>query len=168
MPRWKRKNVSDTKMLNARKIFCNEIPQKNKTRFTSLSMPLPHIVMNRRSSFRLTIDRSPVRDENRSAHFWWFIVFICLFFIGHRELVEIKTTTTNVIWERSRSIYKQFNFTAFSLSSCARAHARILQEHFSYNCHSRSSCGFWKNVKIEVKRFWNHLLLAFDNEKWKL
>lgn len=58
MPRWKRKNVSSTKMLNARKIFCNEIPQKIKTRFMGLSMPLPHIVINRRSSIFST-DRSP-------------------------------------------------------------------------------------------------------------
>lgn len=113
----------------------------NKTRFTTLSMPLPHCAVTSRrlhSLFLILLIDQLFQDENRRKS--WNSVIHCFYlFFSSREQSLSLWKNNNSRSESERKTYinnliSQF----FSSSRLALTHAKMLHEHFfTTGCHSR-------------------------------
>lgn len=124
----KGKTLRIRKALNARKVFCNEIPQQqnafhnviNATSTlrcyeSSIAQPVPDFI--NRSTFSR---RKPMKKLKFGDSLFLFI------FHEQRAELEHVEKQQHSIGERTRNIHKQFNFTVFFFfSSCAHPRENV-------------------------------------------
>lgn len=124
----------------------------NKTRFTTLSMPLPHCAVTTtrlHSPFLILLIDQLFQDENSMKKLKFGDSLFLFIFLEQRVELELVEKQQQSIGERTQNIHKQFNFTVFFFffSSCAHPRENVTWTFF-YNClplsTSRGFLRMWK------------------------